>query len=589
MKQFFKFMFASMLGFFLMWLVIVTVVISIFAAAITFGKSDKVEISDNSLLYLKLDQPIEDRASNNPFSNFSSFSNKKATGLNDIIKCIKAAKNDNKIKGIFLELDNVPSGIATVEEIRNALLDFKTSKKFIISYSEGYSQKAYYLATTSDEIVLNPEGILAFRGMGARLMFFKGSLEKLEIEPEVIRHGKFKSAVEPFTLDKMSDANREQTKEFVGSIWNTILKGISETRKISVCELNLIADSLKLSNSGSALKYKMIDKIMYKDEVLARINEKLKVDKDAKVKLVCINSYLKSPQVISSVERNIKYDKIAVIYASGDIVSGEGNDEEIGSEKFSNTIREARLDKKVKAVVLRINSPGGSALASEVIWREIELTKKVKPVVVSMGNVAASGGYYIACPANKIIAQPNTITGSIGVFGILFNAKKFMNNKLGITIDNVNTNAYSDIGSSYRPLSNFERMKIQSEIERIYDTFLAHVAEGRKLTKAQVDSIGQGRVWSGVDAKRIGLIDDFGDLQKAIEVAADLAKLKNYRIQTLPKQKETLEQIMELINSSTETKIMKNELGEYYKYLQNMKSILSMDKVQARMPFVEVE
>jgi protease-4 len=563
--------------------------ISIFATAITFSKNNKTEISNNSLLYLKLDQPIEDRAANNPFSNFSSFSNKKAIGLNEIIKCIKAAKSDKKIKGIFLELNDVPSGIATVEEIRNALLDFKTSKKFIISYSEGYSQKAYYLATTSDEIILNPEGILAFGGIGARLMFFKGSLEKLEIEPEVIRHGKFKSAVEPFTLDKMSDANREQTKEFVSTIWNTILKGISETRKISTEELNLIADSLKLSNANNALKYKMIDAIMYKDEVLAKINEKLKVDKNSKIKLISINSYLQSPHVISSVERNTKYDKITVIYASGDIITGEGGDDNIGSEKFSNVIREARLDKKVKAVVLRINSPGGSALASEIIWREIELTKKIKPVVVSMGNVAASGGYYIACPANKIIAQPNTITGSIGVFGILFNTKKFMNNKLGITFDNVNTNAYSDIGSPYRPISNFEKMKIQNEVERIYDVFLEHVAEGRKLTKVQVDSIGQGRVWSGVDAKKIGLIDDFGDLQKAIEIAADLAKLKNYRIQTLPKQKEAFEQIMELLNSSAETKIMKNELGEYYKYMQNMKSILSMDKIQARMPFMEIE
>ena len=428
-----------MLGFILTIIIVGFISVGILASVIAFAKkTDKSEILSNSVLQIKLNQQINDRADNSPFATFQ---NKKTIGLNEILNSIKAAKTDNKIKGIYLDLSEVNAGIASVEEIRNTLLDFKNSKKFIISYSESYTQKAYYLASVADDIIINPEGLLEFKGVSANVMFFKGALQKLEIEPEVIRHGKFKSAVEPFILDKMSEANKEQTKEFIGSIWSSILKGVSESRKISVDNLNFIADSLKMANSESALKYKMVDHIMFKDEVFAKINELLKAKKDDKINFVSLGKYSKSPKVISFGSSS-SADKIAVIYASGDIVSGDGGDDAIGSENFSSAIRDARLDKKVKAIVLRINSPGGSALASEIIWREIVLAKKEKPVVVSMGNLAASGGYYIACPADKIIASPNTITGSIGVFGILFNTKKLMNNKLGITFDGVKTNAY---------------------------------------------------------------------------------------------------------------------------------------------------
>lgn len=584
MKQFFKFTFASMLGFLLASLVMLLIFFGIIASIASFSKKEVVAVPEKTILVMNLNQEINDRSSDNPFSymNFGTGNSSKPLGLNDIVTNLKKAANDANINGIFLELTDIPAGQATVEEIRNSLIEFKKSGKFIVAYSEVYTQKSYYLASVADKIYLNPAGDMEFKGLVGQVMFFKGLLDKIDVEAQVIRHGKFKSAVEPFIMDKMSPASKEQTLTFISGMWNHMLEGIAASRKISVAELTEIADQYKLQSADDALKLKMVDKLMYKDEVLDELKARVKVDKVKDMSLMRLGKYVNAPNN----DKTTAKDKIAVIYASGSIISGEGNEDNIGSERISKAIRKARMDEKVKAVVLRVNSPGGSALASDVIWREMVLTKKIKPVVVSMGDVAASGGYYISCAANKIFAYPNTITGSIGVFGIIPNMKEMFNKNLGITFDEVKTNPYADYIPTTRPMSDAERQIITRDIEDIYSTFIQHVADGRKLTVAQVDSIGQGRVWSGVDAKRIGLIDEFGGLQDAIAEAAKLAKLKEYRKWELPEQKDPFEQIMETISGENSSKIfLKKELGQAYPYFQYLSQISKMEGIQALMPF----
>jgi len=583
MRQFFKFMFASMLGFFLTFVLMMILFVGIIASAISFSGKETVNVPEKTILVVKFEEPVSDRSPSNPLAgfDFANFKTHKKIGLNEVLHLLQKAAGDSKINGILLDLNIYEAGSATTEEIRNGLLEFKKSGKFIYSYSEGYSQKAYYLASVSDKIYLNPAGSIDFKGLAGQVMFLKGLLSKLEIEPQIIRHGKFKSAVEPLILDKMSAANREQTLSFISGIWNQMLKGISESRKISVEQLTAYADGLKISNPKDALALKMVDKLAYKDQVIEDLMEKTGVKENKDLSLMTLGKYSDAPDKDISGSK----DKIAVIYALGSIAGGEGTDESIGSEKISQTIRKARLDKNVKAIVLRVNSPGGDALASDVIWREMVLAKQVKPVVVSMGDVAASGGYYIACAASKIIASPNTITGSIGVFGIVPNMQKFFNNKLGITFDEVKTNAYADYISGIRPMTETERGFLTKDIETIYSTFISHVAEGRGMTVAQVDSIGQGRVWSGTDAKRIGLIDDFGGLDFAVKEAAKLAKLEKYRITELPEQKDPFTMIMEEFGNDGSSRIMKAELGENYVYLNYIREISKMKGVQARLPF----
>ena len=360
---------------------------------------------------------------------------------------------------------------------------------------------------------VNPSGGVEFKGIAANLIFIKGVLEKIGVEPQIIRHGKFKSAIEPLINDKMSPANREQTRSYIGALWNQIIIGVSNSRKIGPAELQNIADSLLTLDAKGAVKYKLADGIKYKDEILEILKEKSGAKAIDKINFVSLTKYLKID--VKDENRDL-HNKVAVIFAEGDIVDGKGDDGNIGSTTLSRRIRDARLDADIKAVVLRINSPGGSALASDVIWREVVLTRKVKPVIVSMGDVAASGGYYIACAADTIVAQPNTITGSIGVFGVLWNAKGLID-KLGVSTDTVKFGKYSDLGTASRAMTEGERNIVQQEIENIYDQFITHVAEGRKLTKAEVDSIGQGRVWSGVDAKAKGLVDGVGgEIQRCI-------------------------------------------------------------------------
>ncbi len=592
MKEFFKFMFASMVGFLLSLFIMSFIFMMMMIVAVAaFSSKDIAGVKPNSVLLIQLKEPISERTSNNPLEDFDVFNMKakRNLGLNDIIKDIDKAKDDDNIKGIYLDLVHIPSGIATIEEVRNALLRFKESGKFIISYSDIYTQGAYYLASVSDKIYMNPEGYFDFKGLNASAMFFKGTLEKLDIEPQIIRgkNNKFKSAVEPFILDAMSEANKEQTKKYVVSIWDHILKGISETRKIEFARLNELADSFKIQTASDALKYKLVDGLLYKDEFLSVLCEKLKEKKNSDINYISLNKYDKA----SSVKKNtFSKNKIAVIYATGDIVEGEGDNGSIGSVTLSEAIRDVRLDTSIKAIVLRVNSPGGSALASECIWREVMLAEKVKPFVVSMGDVAASGGYYISCAADTIVAEPNTITGSIGVFGILPNMKGFFNNKLGITFDNVKTNEYSDFGSAVRPLKPAEMNILQNEVDRVYDVFMKHVSDGRNMPVASVDSIGQGRVWSGADAKNIGLVDILGGINVAVDVASKMAKLKDYKVVEYPKQKDPFTQIVEELSGGVKVKFVKEELGENYKYYEYLKSLSTMKGVQARMPYlIEVE
>lgn len=585
MKQFFKFMFASMLGFILSAIVLFILFVGIVAGLVaSIEETEVADVEENSILHIKLDEEIIERSSKNPFRNFNykDFSPEPSLGLDDILANIRKAKDDNNIKGIYLDLSFINSGIATTEEIRNALLDFKDSKKFILSYSEIYTQSTYYLASVADKIYMNPAGLMELKGLHSQHMFFKGLLEKLDVEPQVIRHGQFKSAVEPFILDKMSEANKLQTMTYVGTIWNHIVSGIGAQRKISPERVNMIADSLLIQNAEDAVKYKMIDELKYKDEILAELRTKVGIEKDAKIKFMTMGNYTNAPDLNKKGPLN---EKIAVIYAVGEIEGGEGGEEKIGSERISEAIRNARLDKKVKAIVLRINSPGGSALASDVIWREVVMAKKAKPVIASMGDVAASGGYYIACAADTIVASPNTITGSIGVFGILPNLEKFFNNKLGITFDGVKTNEHADLGTLTRPLTQGERSIIQNEVENIYDDFISKVAEGRGMTKAQVDSLGQGRVWSGVDAKRIGLVDVFGGVDEAIRIAAEKAGLKEYRITALPKQKTPFEEFMKELKGESEIYFLKSKLGDSYPVYMELEKVRNMKGVQARLPF----
>ena len=583
MKQFFISFLGTLTALLVAVLIFVLVIAGMFSAAVSIGEKT-FHVKTNSVLHIKLDTPINDRGTKNPFKNFDfgSMKSQPDLGLNDILENIKQAKTDSSIRGIYIDISFIPSGIATVEAIRNSLLDFKKSGKFIISYSEFYTQKAYYLASVSDKIYLNPQGLLEWKGISTQVMFFKGLFNKLDVDMQIFRHGKFKSAVEPFDLEKMSAANRKQTMAYTGSIWDYLLKGISAERKISVDELNKMADDMLIENAESAVKYGLADELKFKDEVLDILKSKLSIQEKDKINFVSIGDYDRSVKKIN----NKTKEKIAVVYAEGEIRGGDGDDEVIGSERISKALRDARTDTTIKAIVLRVNSPGGSALASDVIWREVLLTQKVKPIIVSMGNVAASGGYYIACAADAIVAEPNTITGSIGVFGLLPNLQKFYNNKLGITIDTANTNRHSDIGSVFRPVKPEEAAVIQKSVEKIYTDFITKVADGRKMTPAEVDSIGQGRVWSGIDAKKIGLVDELGGIEVALAMAAKKAKLENYKLVELPKLKDAFEELLkEFSGDDGESKIMQKELGEYYQQYKYMKSITNLKGVQARLPY----
>jgi protease-4 len=584
MKEFFKFVFASMLGFILSFFAVLLLLLVLVTAIVsTAGSDGKVSVTSNSVLHVSLDYPIKERTDKNPFAelNFLGLESKKKLGLNEILQGIEEAKSDDHIKGIYLDASSLESGMATMEEIRNALIDFKKSGKFIIAYSEVYSQGAYYLATTADKIYLNPEGMIDFRGLSSEIMFFKGALDKLDIEAQIIKVGTYKSAVEPFILDKMSEPNKQQVTSFLGSMYDHFLSEISKSRKIPKNTLFSLADGAKIRAPKDALIYKMVDGLKYKDEVLDELKKLTKIDKKKEIKSVSLEEYAPTEDEKEESSQN----RIAVIYANGEIMSGEGNDETIGSERISRAIRKARTDDKVKAIVLRVNSPGGSALASDVIWRETVLAKKSKPVIVSMGDLAASGGYYIACAADSIFAQPNTITGSIGVFGIVPNMQKFFNNKLGITFDGVKTGKFADLGTVSRPLTDAERMIIQLEVNKTYDTFTKKVADGRKKSQSYIDSIGQGRVWSGTEALQRGLVDRLGNIDDAIASAAKKAKIKDFKIVNYPAQVDPLKSLFDNSADKVKAYFVKSELGDNFIYYEQMRSALNLSGVQARIPY----
>ncbi len=583
MKQFFKMMFASMLGTFLTLVIVLFISLAImFGMIYSLKDESKTKVEKNSVLEIQFNDKIMERSSDK-FPRINPFSQdvESGLGLDKILASIKRAAKDDDIKGIYLNIEILDAGIATVGEIRNALEEFKKSKKFIVAYSELYSLKSYYLSSVADKIYVNPQGYLDFRGLHSNLMFFKGTLEKLDIEAQIIRHGKYKSAVEPFMFDKMSKENREQIQELLSTIWDDMLAKISASRNIPVNELREIANEMKIHKASDAVDVKLADEVAFYDQVESDLKKRCGDENAKKVKEISLAQYAKSTSVSG---KSISKNKVAVIYAVGGIQGGEGNEETIGSETLSAAIRKARLDSTVKAIVLRVNSPGGSALASDVIWREVTLAKKAKPFVVSMGDVAASGGYYIACAADTIVCEPNTITGSIGVLGVLLNMQKMFSNKLGITFDTVKTGRFADILTQTRPLTEEEKKIATAEVERIYNSFVERVAEGRNMKRADVDSIGQGRVWSGVDAKRLGLVDVLGGMNDAVNIAAGMAKLDTYKIISLPEYKDFFERILENISSETKTNAVKTELGDAYPYYRQVKDILKMRGMQARMP-----
>ena len=552
------------------------------------SKSDtetSATVKPNSVLYMKLDYDIPDRTTDNPFGgiNFTSMESQDMTGMNEILRNIEQAKTDANIKGIYLELSSIPTSTATLQEIRDKLVEFKESGKFVVVYGESMSQSAYYVASIADRIFLNPEGMLDLHGMASQVMFYKHLFDKLDIEMQIVRgpNNRFKSAVEPYFLDKMSEANREQMDKLLGTVWGKILADISLSRNISVEQLNQIADNLEtFFSADKALEYGLVDNLYYKDQVLEELKGLTGSNKD-------INAVANAKYAKSYKDKNTSKNEVAIIYASGQIFDGKGSDENIYSENLSKTIRKAREDENIKAIVLRVNSPGGSAVASAVIGRELDLAKAEKPIIVSMGNYAASGGYWISANADYIFADATTLTGSIGVFGTFPNAQGFLNNKLGLTFDVVKTNENADFGRVTQPLTEFQYSKLQENVVQTYDHFTKRVAEGRGLSQSYVDSIGQGRVWAGADAIGLGLVDQIGDMEDAIAYAVQKANLADdYKVVELPKQKDFMTRLMESMNGDDKLDAaMRQQLGGYYNYWKGLDNLRKNTGIQARLPF----
>ena len=574
---------ATIVGLFVFFMILF---FGIVLVATVFGsKSDVKTVQNNSVIELDLSTIKNDYAGKFHFEDFDYFESNH-DGLSDVIKAIDAAKTDDNIKGISILNDESEIGMAQIKAVRKALEDFKKSGKFVMAYANVYSQKEYYLNSVANTIYLNPVGEMEFKGLSTEILFFKDFQEKYGVKMEVIRHGKYKSAVEPFLENKMSDANREQVSSLLNSTWNAMLKDISKSRAIPITTLNEIANGLLARTPEMAKQAKLVDKVAYEDIYHDDIKKALKVDKDDDYNTISILEYAKNVATTSK-DYSTK-DKIAIIYAQGEIGSGEGDVNEIGEGSMRRSLQEARKDENIKAIVLRIDSPGGNALTSDLIWREIELTKKVKPVVVSMGNLAASGGYYIACNANKIFTEENTITGSIGVFGIMPNFTQVVS-KIGITSEQVNTNTNAADYSVFKPLSDNYRAFAQEGVEKVYSVFVNRVATGRKMTFEQVDNIGQGRVWSGADAIKIGLVDKIGGMDDALKYAADLVKIKKYRTQNFPEYNKNFKDLFGKLGlpfMKTKESFIREELGEEnYKVIEQIRKVQSKKGIQAAMPF----
>lgn len=588
MKNFLKYTLATITGIIITSILFFIVLIASLGALVASGDKP-ASISDNSILVLKAGVEIPDRGDQNPFSGFEPLNMTFSTfpGLNEILQNIEKASTDTKIKGILIENEMMSSGWATTGEIRNALEKFRTKGKFIISYSDYIlTQQCYYLSTVASKIYISPGASVEFKGLSSEVMFYKKALEKIGVEVQVARHGKFKGAVEPFLLEKLSEENKSQIKDYTGSIWKHVIETISESRNIPADQLNLMADKLVGSFAASALENKLVDGLMFRDELTDTLKSLSGIAKEKDLNLISMSKYSKVPDPKKSI--SVK-NKIAVIYASGDIVPGKGSENNIGGNHYADVIRKVRLDTSVKAIVLRVNSPGGASIAADLIWRELELAVKAKPVVISMGNYAASGGYYISAPATKIFANPTTISGSIGVFGLIPNVEKLMDQKLGLSIETVNTNKNSDFPSIFRSLNTYEKEIIQSGVEKVYTDFVGKVAAGRKMTTESVDSLGQGRVWSGTSALKIGLVDEIGGLKDAIKSAADLAGIDKYSIRELPEVEDPYTRLLSQLEGDIKMSFLKNELGESVKYYNMIQEIKNLTGIQVRLPyFIEI-
>lgn len=582
MKIFFKAFLASLLALFVFSFLGFFILAGI---AGSISKEEAIIIPQKAVLVLNISENFEERKTADPFSEIMERKKGKKPSLAELVQLINNAKTDSSIKGIYLKAVQNPNGFAASEEIRNALLDFKASGKFILAYGETMTQKAYMIANIADHIYTHPQGGLEWNGFNYETMFLKGLLDKLEITPQVFYAGKFKSATEPLRFTSMSEPNKIQTKAWLNSIYQTLLTNTAAARGASADSLFLIADNGLVQTANDAVKYKLIDATLYDDQFKKIISKALHQKENEEIAFVSINEYAGSVSL-----RKRGTDKIAVVYASGDIVMGKDQKESIASDDYRIILQKLRKDAAFKAVVLRVNSPGGSALASDIIWREIELLKKEKPVIVSMGDYAASGGYYISCAADSIIADANTITGSIGVFSIIPNIKGLMNNKLGISFDGVKTGKYSDFPTTTRNLTDVEKHFMQAGVDSIYYTFKSRVANGRKKSIEYIDSIAQGRVWTGKDAVVNGLADRVGDLKEAINVAAKMAHLKSYGIKTLPEEKSFFESFIEDYKEETKAKVGKELIGtEQFNMLQQVQSIQHwMVQPQARLPIFVV-
>ncbi|SIQ25105.1 signal peptide peptidase SppA [Maribacter ulvicola] len=562
---------------------IMFVMFLIFASLVSSGE-DAVSVENNSILELQLQRPISDYTGSNELDPFAGIF-EESQGLDEIIQAIEVAKNDDRIKGISINNNFIIAGLAQTQAIRKSLEDFKAGGKFIYAYADFFMQRDYYLASVADSIFINPVGVLDFKGLSTEVLYYKELQEKSGIKMEVIRHGKYKSAVEPYLENNMSEANRSQLTSLLQSLWNAMIVDISQTRAISESDLNVIADTLGGRTPKYAKQSGLIDDVVFYDEYESKLASVLKLKKDEGISYSKLDDYVKY-----SNKKKLKSgkDKIAVVFAQGEIFYGEGGPNIIGQGIINEALIKAREDQDVKAIVLRVNSPGGSALTSDIIWREVALAKKVKPVIVSMGNVAASGGYYIAAGADKIFAEPTTITGSIGVFGTVPNMTELADN-IGVNAEQVGTNKNAIEYSLFEPMQESFKNQIQESIEETYQTFLQRVSEGRNMSMAQVDSVAQGRVWSGTEALEVGLVDELGNLEDAIVAAAEMAELGSYGVKKFPKYKSGFERFMEDLEGASlqiKERLLKNEIGdEAYRVLKELQSFKEQKGIQARMPF----
>lgn len=558
-----------------------------FSISILIGSAaspGKANIGSNAVLVLDLDQTVKEQAQDNALNIVFDNPSTNIPGLYDMVRMIHYAKKDSSIKGILIKAGSNSNGYASSEELRQALIDFKKSNKFIIAYGNVISEQAYYVATVADEIYCNPVGGVEWDGFSVNLLFMKGLLDRLEIDPQIFYAGKFKSATEPLRVTQMTDANRLQTNVWLNDLYNNLLLRAAAARNTDTASLHQLANTGAIQNANDALKYHLVDGLKYDDEIKTELLHRVHKSEKENINFVSFGKYAKAADFKSDGDGG----NIAVIYAQGDIVDGKGGKDEIGSDDYIKLIRKVRLDDGIKAIVFRVNSPGGSSMASEAIWREITLAKKAKPVIVSMGDYAASGGYYISCNADSIFADETTITGSIGVFSILPDMQKFFNDKLGITFDGVKTAPYADMGSVSKPLTQPEKNFVQSSIDTIYNLFKTRVANGRKKNIGYIDSIAQGRVWTGKRGIGVGIVDRTGTLQDAVDCAARMANIYNYRTKEYPEKKSWLEELTDQsFSAQASQKALIKEIGlDQYNLLQQVKQLKEITgKPESRLPF----